>query len=144
MNKQVRITTRQPCGQGAPVAVDLVVVSDASASMIDEALALNAAADTAVSMAAAQCPSNLRVAWFGIEGYGPGTRFTQSYRTYLHRLGVSDGDIVGTPDDREDGAAAVIDLATHYDWRPEAERAIFLLGDEALESGNPQDRKSVV
>jgi hypothetical protein len=58
-------------------------------------------------------------------------------------LGVADADIVGTPGDFEDGAAAVMDLSDHFDWRPGAARAVFYLGDEALEGGDPQDADDV-
>ena len=57
---------------------------------------------------------------------------------------IGDGDIVGTPGDPEDGAAAVIDLSDHFDWRPGAAKAILYLGDEALEGGNPQDANDVI
>ncbi len=38
----------------------------------------------------------------------------------------------------KDGVAAIMDIAYHFNWRPEARRAIFYLGDEALKGGNPQ------
>ena len=33
----------------------------------------------------------------------------------------------------------MIDLCDHFDWRQGASRAIFYLGDEALEGGDPHD-----
>jgi hypothetical protein len=134
-------------GGGATAPVDLVVVIDTSGSMSDEAKDLSAAADAAIKAAAGSCPSDLRVEWFGIEGtwksQDPATKFTQTYRKYLNGLGVPDSDIVGTPSDLEDGAAAVMDLSDHFDWRPGAARAIFYLGDEALEGGDPQNADDV-
>lgn len=134
-------------GGGATAPLDLVVVIDTSGSMQDEATELSAAADAAIQAAAQSCPSDLRVAWLGIEGTwvvpGEVTKFTQTLRDYLHGLGVPDADIVGTPGDQEDGAAAVIDISDHFDWRPGAARAIFYLGDEALEGGNPQTADDV-
>ncbi|HEY0321137.1 MAG TPA: hypothetical protein VGC66_09305 [Pyrinomonadaceae bacterium] len=130
-------------GSGAPPKVDLVVVIDTSGSMTDEATDLSNAAAAAISTAQQSCPSDLRVAWFGIEGIWAGTNFNLSYRNYLHGLGVSDAVIVGTPGDLEDGAAAVIDISDHYDWRPGAARIIFYLGDEALEGGDPQNAGDV-
>lgn len=131
-------------GGGAAAPVDLVVLIDTSGSMSDEATDLSNAADAAIQAAAQSCPSDLRVAWFGIEGTWTGTNFTRSYRDYLNNdLGVGNGDIVGTPGDFEDGAAAVIDIADHFDWRPGAARAIFYLGDEALEGGDPQNADDV-
>jgi hypothetical protein len=130
-------------GGGATAPVDLVVVIDTSGSMTDEATDLSNKSAEAIKKAKQSCPSDLRVAWFGIEGTWPGTNFSQSYRDYLHGLGVPETDIVGTPKDQEDGAAAVMDLSDHFNWRPGAARAIFYLGDEALEGGNPQDADDV-
>ncbi len=156
-SKQFVIESGRPCAKGAGAIgpVDLIVVIDTSGSMADEAKKLSAAADAAIQAAAKSCPSDLRVCWFGIEGtwvtQDPNTRFTQSYRSYLQggmtsKQGdchyslppVPDPDIVGTPNDYEDGAAAIMDQSDHFDWRPGAARAIFYLGDEALEGGNPQ------
>ena len=147
-NKEFEQTTGNcAAGGGAAAPVDLVVAIDTSGSMSDEATDLSAAADAAIQAASQSCPSDLRVAWFGIEGtwvaQDPATKFDQTYRDYLHGLGVADGDIVGTPGDLEDGAAAVMDLSDHFDWRPGAARAIFYLGDEPLEGGLPQDADDV-
>jgi len=130
-------------GGSATAQVDLVVLIDTSFSMSDEATELSNAAAAAIAAAQQSCPSDLRVAWFGIEGTWPGTNFNQNYRDYLHGLGVLDADIVGTPGDQEDGAAAVMDLSDHFDWRAGAARSIFYLGDEALEGGDPQDASDV-
>jgi hypothetical protein len=130
-------------GGGAAAQVDLVVVIDTSGSMNDEATDLSNAAAAAIAAAQQSCPSDLRVAWFGIEGTWTGTNFNQSYRAYLNGLGIANTDIVGTPGDQEDGAAAVMDLSDHFDWRTGAARLIFYLGDEALEGGDPQDADDV-
>ncbi len=130
-------------GGGAAAQVDLVMVIDTSSSMDDEATGLSNAAAAAIAAAQQSCPSNLRVAWFGIEGTWTGTNFNQSYRDYLHGLGISDANIVGSVGDQEDGAAAVVDLSDHFDWRSGAARTIFYLGDEALEGGDPQDGDDV-
>ena len=143
--KHFEVDSDRPCstGGGAAAPVDLVVVIDTSFSMNDEATDLSNEAQAAISAAAKNCPSDLRVGWFGIEGTWAGTNFTQSYRDYLGGIGVPAGDLVGTPGDLEDGAAAIMDLSDHYDWRAGAARAIFYLGDEALEGGNPQDASDV-
>ncbi|MBX2820854.1 MAG: hypothetical protein KTR29_14265 [Rhodothermaceae bacterium] len=119
--------------------VDLVIVIDTSGSMSDEATQLSAAADAAISAAQKSCPSDLKVAWFGIEGTWPGTNFDTTYRNYLTGLGIPDASLVGIPGDTEEGAAAIIDLANHYDWRPGASRKVFYLGDEGLLGGNPDN-----
>ena len=131
--------------QTEPVLVDLVVVIDTSDSMRDEAVALSNAVETAIEAARIKCPSNLVVSWLGIEGTWPGTRFTQSYRHYLHGLGIPDEHILGPrrgtlpyQGAQEEGAAAIVDISHHYNWRPGAARAIFFLGDEPLKGGIPQ------
>ncbi len=133
-----------------PVKVDLVVIIDTSASMLDEALKLNRAVGGAIEAARRSCPSDLKVWWFGIEGTWPGTRFTQSYRHYLHGLGVPDKYILGIPRGKlpdqgaqEEGAAAIADISQHFNWRPDASRAIFFLGDEALKGGNPHTEADI-
>ncbi len=141
--KEFEQTSGNCAGGSATAQVDLVVLIDTSLSMEDEAADLSNAAAAAIAAAQKSCPSDLRVVWFGIEGTWPGTNFNQSYRDYLHGLGVSDAAIIGTPGDFEDGAAAVIDLSNHFDWRPGASRIIFYLGDEPLEGGTPQDAADV-
>ncbi len=135
------------CGQVGAVTkpVDLVVVIDTSGSMAGEAENLNAAADAAIEAARQKCPSDLRVAWFGIEGTFPNTKFDTELRDYLNSLGVPDSDIegrrvedIGQPA-QEDGAAAIEDISEHFDWRPDASKVIFYLGDEALEGGGFTD-----
>jgi hypothetical protein len=121
--------------------VDLIVLIDTSGSMSDEANELSISANAAIQAAAVSCPSDLRVAWFGIEGTWPGTNFVQTYRSYLNALGFT--ALSGTPSDQEDGAAAIFDLSRHYDWRSGAKRLIFYLGDEAMEAGDPQDASDV-
>jgi len=132
-----------PKGSSGQSPVDLVVVTDTSSSMQDEVAALSDAAEAAIKAARQNCPSDLRVAWFGIERTAAG-KFTQTYRHYLHGLGVADEQIKNKPSpdgtvDDEDGAAAIVDLASHFDWRPGAARLIFYLGDEKLEGEYPQN-----
>jgi len=133
-------------GGGTKPCIDLVVLIDTSGSMQGSASKLSNAADVAIQAAAKNCPSDLRVEWFGIEGTWAGTKFTQSYRDYLQNLPtpVPDADIVGTPGDYEDGAAAIMDISDHFDWRQGCARIIFYLGDEALEGGDPQNNDDVV
>ncbi|WP_437760632.1 hypothetical protein [Sorangium sp. So ce1389] len=129
-------------------AVDLVVVTDTSSSMLDEAENLNKTVSAAVAAAQGSCPSDLRVTYLGIEGTFKNTRFDTSVRAYLTQkaqvdpsqlrgrtaetAGVTASDAAGF---REDGARAIEDIANHFNWRPGAARAIFYLGDEPLEGG---------
>jgi hypothetical protein len=122
------------------------VLIDTSDSMRDEVIALCALTASVVKTAAASCPTNLRVQWFGIEGTWPDTQVTQSYRHYLQTRGVANAALLGRAKDtvphqgaQEDGARAITDLARHFDWRPGATRLLLYLSDEALEGGDPSD-----
>lgn len=141
------------CGGGIPNSstriVDLVVLIDTSGSMRNAANDLSAKAEAAIKDATSSCPSDLRVSYFGIEGTWPSTRFSQSYRKHLHSLGVKDADLLGRLESKvgekakEDGAAAVVDISKHFDWRTDASRIIFYLGDEALKGGTPHQSDDI-
>lgn len=129
--------------EGTRVRVDLVVVIDTSPSMKDEAKNLSTAAEAAIAAARNHCPADLRVVWLGIEGTWKETRFDRTVRQYLTQecqvpesalRARKRGEIKGGGA-QEDGARVIEDLALHFDWRPEALRAVFFLGDEALEGG---------
>lgn len=138
------ILPTEPCGPGRVVsAVDLVILIDTSPSMEDEAREVSAAAGQAVQDAATSCPSNLRVAWFGLEGTWPNTQFTESARSYLLRLGVPAAELTAKPGHSEDGGPAMVDLSRHFDWRPDATRAIFYLSDEGLKEGGRPDEADI-
>lgn len=141
-----------PCDRwyGPTNRVDLVVLIDTSNSMKDEAAGLSVTAKAVVEAVAPSCHCNLRVRWFGIEGIWEGTQFTQTYRQYLHGMGISDAEIQGrrrgtvaNQGAQEDGARAIIDIAQHFDWRWDALRLIVYLGDEALEGGNPKTAEDI-
>ncbi|UQA59838.1 VWA domain-containing protein [Polyangium aurulentum] len=130
-------------------AVDLVVVIDSSVSMKDEAVALSEAVTAAIEAAKTKCPSDLRVQYLGIEGTFKNTRFDTTVRNYLVSTAKADeaslrvrkkGTVEGGGA-QEDGARAIEDVIAHYDWRPDAKRAVFFLGDEALEGGGADVNK---
>ncbi|MEH2295824.1 hypothetical protein [Nostoc sp.] len=124
-------------------AVDLVIVIDTSPSMKDEAQSLSDAAASAIAKAKSSCPSELRVVWLGIEGTWKGTNFDQTIRAYLtQKSKVSESKLRGrkrgelkSAGAQEDAARAIEDISEYFDWREGAARAIFYLGDEALEGG---------
>jgi hypothetical protein len=130
-------------------AVDLVVVIDSSVSMKDEARALSAAVSGAIEAARTSCPSDLRVAYLGIEGTFKDTKFDKSIREHLTGAGkVKDSALRGRKlgtlkggGAQEDCARAIEDVALHYDWRKDAARAVFILGDESLEGGNTDGKQ---
>ncbi|ATB30607.1 vWA domain-containing protein [Melittangium boletus] len=132
-------------------AVDLVVVIDSSVSMKDEADALNQAVGAAIEAAKTKCPSDLRVTYLGIEGTFKNTRFDTTVKNYLVGTAKADeaalrGRKKGTVSGggaQEDGARAIEDVVTHYDWRPGAKRAVFFLGDEAFEGGGNVDQEDI-
>lgn len=146
-----------PEGELIVPAVDLVVLIDTSYSMLDEAQCLSDAVELAIETAKSTCPSDLRVTYLGVEGWfkddkkGIDTKFDQSARQYLTSKGNAKGKeselLMRTKDDiekaklfqgsqREDGGRAIQDVVRFYDWRPNAQKAIFYLTDEALEGGS--------
>jgi hypothetical protein len=126
--------------------IDLVIIIDTSPSMRDEAVALSEATETAIEAVEANCPSDLRVLWFGIEGTWENSNFNQTIRNYLVKeVKVPESKLRGRKRGtvprsgaQEDGARAIEDIADYFDWRTEATRAIFYLGDEALEGGGKE------
>ena len=123
--------------------VDLVIVIDTSPSMKDEAQALSEAAASAIAKAKSSCPTELRVVWLGIEGIWKGTNFDQTIRGYLtQKCKIAESKLRGrkrgeleSAGAQEDAARAFEDISDYFDWREGAARAIFYLGDEALEGG---------
>lgn len=113
--------------------VDLVIAIDTSGSMKDEAQAISAAIEAAVTDAKKACPSDLRVSYLGIEGTFPNTKFIETVRGYLtKKVGVDPKTLKSRVKKslpgsgaQEDGARVVEDLSAHYDWREGAERAVF-------------------
>ena len=134
-----------------PRLVDLVILIDTSDSMADEAVLLSRLLGDTIQAVQKSCPSDLRVLWFGIEGIWEETQFSLSYRAYMRDIGIPETALVGKPHGslphqgaREDGAAAIIDIAHHFDWRSHAARIILFLGDEALKGGNPYSQADVI
>lgn len=154
--KQQIIPTVRPCkNDSAKVTdpVDLVVVIDTSPSMKDEARDLSDAAAAAIAAAVSSCPCDLRIVWFGIEGTWKGTNFNRTIQDYLLKeCQVSPTDIrarkrgeLADAGAQEDAARTVEDISNHFDWRPGAARAMFYLGDEALEGGGDRtEEKDII
>lgn len=125
------------------IAVDLVIVIDTSVSMREEAQDLSQSAEAAIAQARASCPSDLRVIWLGIEGIWKNTQFNRTVRDYLTVTGAIPESVLQSRKKgelksggaQEDAARVMQDLVAHFDWRAGAKRAIFYLGDEALDAG---------
>ena len=133
----------------ASIPVDLVIAIDTSTSMKEEAVGLSQAAEAAIEAARSSCPSDLRVVWLGLEGTWKESNFDRTVRDYLTKeCKVKEADIRGRKRSQvksggaqEDGARTIEDLSTHFDWRPDATRAILYLSDEGLEGGGSRVNK---
>ena len=130
--------------------VDLVVVMDSSVSMRPDAITLSGSISAAIESAQSKCPSDLKVTYLGIEGRFSKSLFDTTIRQHLIALGVDEsvmrGRKRGTVESggaQEDGARAIEDVSLHHDWRPDAKRAIFFLGDEGLEGGDTVDENDI-
>ncbi|WP_043892785.1 hypothetical protein [Providencia sneebia] len=129
-----------------PVALDLVIIIDTSGSMSDESQDLSDQIDAAIQNASEKCPSRLRATFLGIQGTWDNTKFDQSVSDYLIGRGVKEANLQARAPfkeadgldhrgNREDLCRAVIDASKYFDWRENARRAIFVLGDEGMEGG---------
>ena len=131
--------------------VDLVIGIDTSASMVDEAKELSEAVSAAIDAASKHCPSDLRVVYLGLEGTFKGTKFDKTARDYLTKtVKVDEAKLrqrkrgtVAEGGAQEDGARLIEDIATHFDWRPDARRAMLYLSDEGLEGGGRVDEEDM-
>lgn len=128
------------------IALDLVVIIDTSGSMSDESEDLSKQIDAAIEKASTNCPSQLRATFLGIQGTWDGTKFDQSASDYLIAHGAHEGSLQARKPfkeadgrdhagNKEDLCRAVIDVSKYFDWRDNARRAIFVLGDEGMEGG---------
>ncbi|WP_442960069.1 VWA domain-containing protein [Providencia sp. PROV197] len=145
-NNFAAINTSQIVTGSGSIALDLVVIIDTSGSMSDESNDLSQQIDAAIEKAATNCPSQLRATFLGIQGTWDNTKFDQSVSDYLTALGVNqsslqarqpfkEADGIDHAGNKEDLCRAVIDVSNYFDWRDNARRAIFVLGDEGLEGG---------
>lgn len=142
-------TSAEPEEEEVPL-VDLVVVIDSSTSMKPDATALSNSVSAAIEAARTKCPSDLKVSYLGIEGRFSDSLFRTTVREHLTTLGVAETDIrgrkrgtVASGGAQEDVARAIEDVADHNDWRAGARKAVFVLGDEGVEGGDPADQADV-
>ena len=127
-------------GSATQPKIDLVLLIDASGSMVSAARSIDAAA-TVFTMPIDSCPADLRINYFGVEGTFSGTVFTTNHRTYLNGLVPAgtpfSGDLGHVGLRQEQGANAISDLSNFMDWREGACRAILYISDEELDSIEP-------
>jgi hypothetical protein len=146
---------RPTSGSGSKL-VDLVILIDSSGSMGSAGKAVAAAAADALAGAEKECPSDLRIAWFTVDGSKTGanppgnlgditaqlagTNFTQTHQQYLNAIGSTGPFAQDAPQPTgdatypgEEGADAIADLCNFYDWRPTACKAIFYVSDTSLD-----------
>jgi hypothetical protein len=130
--------------------VDLVVVMDSSASMKPDATSLSDAVSAAIKAAETGCPSDLRVSYLGIEGKFADSLFRTTIREHLTKLRIAESAMrgrkrgtVAAGGAQEDVARAIEDVVSHNDWRPGTKKAVFVLGDEAMEGGDTFEQADV-
>lgn len=152
--KQESCSCNKPTG--ATKKVDLVILIDSSGSMDEASVAVAAAAKDALSAAAKECPSDLRVVWLTVDGKKPGanpagdlgditsdlagTNFTQTHQQYLESIGSAGPFKQDEPQPAgdstypgEEGADAIADVCNFFDWRVGACKAIFYISDTKLD-----------
>lgn len=140
---------QEPAEPAVPL-VDLVIVIDSSTSMKPDATSLSNSVSAAIEAARSKCPSDLKVTYLGIEGKFSDSLFRTTIREHLTKLGVAESAMrgrkrgtVASGGAQEDGGRAIEDVVTHNDWRPNAKRAIFFLGDEGMEGGDTVDAEDI-
>jgi hypothetical protein len=140
---------KEPAEEPVPL-VDLVIVMDSSTSMKPDATSLSNSITAAIEAAKTKCPSDLKVTYLGIEGKFSDSLFRTTVREHLKKLGVAEGDMrgrkrgtVASGGAQEDVARAIEDVVNHNDWRAGTKRAIFALGDEAMDGGDPFDQADI-
>jgi len=97
-----------------------------------------------------QCPSDLKVSYLGIEGKFSDSLFSTTIREHLTKLGVAEGDMrgrkrgsVASGGAQEDVGRAIEDVVTHNDWRAGTKKSVFVLGDEAIDGGDPFEQADI-
>ena len=131
------------CGGSATrPMVDLIVLIDTSGSMGNFAAQVSMEAQAGIDAALADCNSDLRVVYLGVDGTIGSASFTTSHRDYLNALPGAPFSLEAdqTPSGflGEQGANAVQDLSDFFDWRENACRSIFYISDEELDGSSPR------
>lgn len=139
------------CGSGssnASAVVDLILLIDSSGSMGAAGQAISDVASKAIKNAKKECPTDLRLEWFGVDNKKPGVgimppgfgNFSQTHEQYLNGIGVNSALLTSNHPDSgvppEQGADAIADLSNYFDWRENACRAIFYISDTALDGAS--------
>jgi hypothetical protein len=140
---------KEPEEEPVPL-VDLVIVMDSSTSMKPDATSLSKSIAAAIEAAKTKCPSDLKVTYLGIEGKFSDSLFRTTVREHLTKLGVAEGDMrgrkrgtVASGGAQEDVGRAIEDVVNHNDWRTGAKKAIFALGDEGMDGGDPFNQADI-
>ncbi|MEQ1635120.1 MAG: hypothetical protein ABL903_00420 [Methylococcales bacterium] len=145
-------------GSGHASKVDLIVLIDSSGSMYNPRnnhwVKVSEAVPKGIAIALDRCGIQANVKYLYVDRVlkstppgselptstppVPNTVFNQSHETYLMGLGITgpfeggdSGDYQG-----EEGAEAVMDLAKHNKWIPNACRAILYISDESFATAN--------
>jgi len=131
-----------PCSVGSvgkKAVVDLVVLIDTSGSMASKAKNISSVAEKAIKEAQKKCSTDLRVTWLGVDGTWAGTKFTTMHKDYINALSLTPAPVLFSDPHAEEGADSCADIATYFDWRENACRAVLYISDEPLNRGAEQD-----
>ncbi|MEE9354381.1 MAG: hypothetical protein V3U75_02215 [Methylococcaceae bacterium] len=135
------------------VLIDLVLVADTDGSMKNEAHALSQSADNAINSVKKNHPdADINITWLGVSGTWKGTKVAQTFRDYLSKtvnvmesalLGKKTGDSK-VAESQENGALAIANIATHFNWRPNAARILFYLSQQGFHGSDTKPLKGEI
>ncbi|WP_437626799.1 hypothetical protein [Sorangium sp. So ce1151] len=143
----IRKSPHRLSSEGATRAVDLVVLIDSGDAMKDLADTFSKAVGTAIGVARTRGTAAPRVTYLGVGGVFPYSVFMVTVRGYLTMVRkVDESSLSCCPRSqrtgrREEASAhgkgnaghALVDILTHFDWRPGAARNVLFLGHRPLD-----------
>ncbi|MGK3963424.1 hypothetical protein WMF38_04455 [Sorangium sp. So ce118] len=133
--------------EGASRAVDLVVLIDSGDAMKALADTFTKVVGTAIGVARTRGIADPRVTYLGIDGVFPYSVFMVTVRGYLTMVRkVDESSLSCRPRSQrtgrqeaasvhgqENAGLAIVDIITHFDWRPGAARNVLFLGHRPLD-----------
>ncbi|WP_437516472.1 hypothetical protein [Sorangium sp. So ce1099] len=143
----IRTSPHPPSSAGAVRAVDLVVLIDSGDEMKELADTFSKVVGTAIGVARTRGTANPRVTYLGIDGVFPYSVFMVTVRGYLTMVRkVDESSLSCRPRSQQAGQQekefahgngnaghALVDILTHFEWRPGAVRNVLFLGHRPLD-----------
>ncbi len=135
------------------VLIDLVLIADTDGSMKNEAQALFQAADNAInSVKKKHANADFKITWLGVSGTWQGTKVAQTFQDYLSKtVNVMESALLGkktgeskAAESYDNGALAIANIASHFNWRPETTRTLFYLSQQGLHGSDKKPSKAEV